>query len=91
MTVEITRIHVAVAHRGESLHTKKERIEKGTGPHPRNAIAADSVKRSKEKIEGDVNSGDEGCKLRPTQTEQPLIGVARSPLLNIKLEEFELP
>ena len=76
---------MAVAYGGQGLHTKKERIEKGTAPHPGNAIAADGVKRGEEKIQRDVNGSDEGGELRPAQAEQPLIGVARSPLLNIEL------
>ena len=91
MTVEITRIHMAVAHGGQGLHTKKERIEKGTAPHPGNAIAADGVKRGEEKIQRDVNGGNERGEARPAQAEQRLVGVAQIPLLGVEFEEFELP
>ena len=82
---------MAVAYGGQGLHTEKERIEKGTAPHPGNAIAADGVKRGEEKIERDVNGGNEGGELRPAQAEQPLVGVAPIPLLGVEFEEFELP
>src|SRR5206468_11660473 len=91
LTVEITRIQMSVTHGGQRLHTEKERIVKGTAPHPGNAIAADGVKRGEEKIERDVNGGNEGGELRPAQAEQPLVGVAPIPLPGVQCQEFELP
>src|SRR6476620_11483827 len=89
MRVRRLLVHVTVTDRGEGLDTEKERFEERTRRHPGDAISAERIKRGKEKIDPDVNAGDEGGKARPIERENPLGDVA--PLLpGVDLKKFEL-
>src|SRR5262249_15435456 len=91
MAVQRLRIHVAVADSGQCLYTEEETIIKplstrGAG----DAVALDSVKRGKQQVERNVKSGDQRPKLRPPQSEQPLINVSRLPAANIDFDKLDL-
>src|SRR4030095_8787060 len=66
VAIERLRIHMAVAHGSERLHTEKEAIIK---PMPTggtsDTVLLETVKRGKKKIERDIKRADEHGKLRP--------------------------
>ena len=54
------------------------------------AVRIDSVKRGEQEVERDVKSGDQRGKLRPTQSEQPLINLAPLPAAYIDFNKLDL-
>src|SRR5262249_17612429 len=91
MSVQRLRVHVAVADRGQRLHAKEEAVVKplSTGGAS-DTVAVESVKRCEQQIERDVNGGDQPAKLRPPQSEQPLINVSPLPAADVDFDELDL-
>src|SRR5262245_26427129 len=91
MSIERLRIHVAVADCGQCLHAEKEAIKKPTSTRAtRNTLAIQTVKRREQQVQRDVHCGDKRGELRPPQSKQPLINVARLPSANVDFNKLNL-
>ena len=61
---------MAVADRGQRLHTEEETIEKPMRRgRARHAVGSEAVEKGEEKIQRHVNHRDKQRELRPTQAE----------------------
>jgi len=91
VAIERLRIHMAVAHSGQRLHTEEEAIKKPmpTGGASDTALL-ETIKRGEKKIERDIKRADKHRKLWPPQTKQPAINVTPSPCVGIDFHELNL-
>ena len=81
---------MAVADRGQRLHTEEETIQKPlVGRCAGDAVVIETIYEREKKIQRHVNNCDEDRELRPAQTEEPAINIAPLIFSGVDLDELD--
>ena len=89
MRVDRRRVHVAVANRGQGFHAEEKRAREGTRRHPVDTRAAQAIEAGEEHVERHVAAEQERREPRPSEGQQPMVGVAPVAPADVDFEELD--